>query len=105
MPILAPPKVTGRYALDTDAFDKQIGCALLEAQPDGLTKPVVFLSRSLNNAEQAYDITYKKRLAVMWAVILLRLYLEESQVTIRTESDASRWTLNMTDVTGKLAQW
>lgn len=80
-PIVALPKMTGRYMLDTDACDKQIGWVLRQDQMDGASNPVGDWTRSLNKAEQAYD-TYRECLAVVWSVPLLRPYLKGSQFSI-----------------------
>lgn len=44
-------------------------------------------------------------LAVIWALLLLRLYLEGPQFNIRADHDALRGTLDMTDANDKLARW
>ena len=104
-PILTLPRRDGRYTVDTDACDKQVGCVLLQEQPEVPARPIGYWSRSLNQAERAYDTTHRECLAVVWAVLLLRPYLEGTRYTIRTDHDALRWILNMADATGKLARW
>jgi RNase H-like domain found in reverse transcriptase len=37
-PILALPRIEGAFTLDTDASDHQLGCCLLQEQPDGRKK-------------------------------------------------------------------
>ena len=75
--VLALPRAGFKYTLDTDACDVQIGCILLQDQPDSKTpKPVGFWSRTLTPAEKGYDTTNKECLAVVWAVLTLRPYLE-----------------------------
>jgi hypothetical protein len=39
-PILAFPRAEGNYTLDTDASNYQIGCTLLQDQPDGSKHPI-----------------------------------------------------------------
>jgi hypothetical protein len=39
-PILALPRIEGANTLDTDASDHQLGCCLLQQQPDGTQKPI-----------------------------------------------------------------
>lgn len=63
------------------------------------------LSRSLNKAEQENDTTHRACLAVVWAILLLTLYLEYSKFIIRTDDEVLPWILNMTDATGGLARW
>lgn len=46
-----------------------------------------YWSRSLNDAQGAYDTTYREFYAVMWAVLLLRRYVERTKFTMRTDHD------------------
>lgn len=101
---LALLRLTRKHSLDTDVCNKQMGWVLIQKQPDGYAKQVRCWYRSLNKAEKAYDTTHCECLAVVWAVLLLRTYLEQSRFTLCTEPDALRWILNVTDATGKLAR-
>lgn len=58
----------------------------------------------MNDWEQRLDTTYREWLAVVWAVLILRLYLEGSQFTIWTDHHALNCILNLADVTEKLAK-
>lgn len=51
------------------------------------------------------DTTHSERLTVVWAILLVRQYLESAGFTPRTHRYTLRWTLNATDWTGKLARW
>lgn len=42
---------------------------------------------------------------MIWAVLLLPLYLEGFRLTVRTYHDELEWIINLTDSTGKLARW
>lgn len=100
-PVLALPRGKGRYTVDTDACNEQVGCVLLQEQPDGVKRPIGYWPRTLTTAERAYGTTHRECLAVIWAVLILRPYLEGTRFTIRTDHDALRWILNMSDATGK----
>lgn len=76
--------------VDTVTCDKQIGCVILQEQPDGTTKLIGYWSRSLNDAEHRYETTHRECLAFMWALLLLRTYLEGARLKIRTEQDSLR---------------
>lgn len=39
-PFLALPRLKGHHTIPTHAYDKQIGCVLLQEQTDGTTRPV-----------------------------------------------------------------
>jgi len=51
-PILALPRSTGAYVLDTHASDYQVGCVLTQEQPDKTYKPVGYWSRPITWAEK-----------------------------------------------------
>lgn len=104
-PILAMPKLKGKYIIDTDRCDGKFGCVLLQEQPEGIDRPIGYWSRSLNRAENSYDTTHRESLAVIWVLLMLRLYVEGWRVTIRTGHDALLWILNIEDTTGNLSRW
>jgi RNase H-like domain found in reverse transcriptase len=104
-PILALPRREGRYILDTYASDGHIGCCLSQEHPDGLRHPNGYWSRSLNPAERNYSTTEKECLAIEWAILTLRPYLEGQRFLIRTDHHFLRWVLNLADAQGRLARW
>ena len=104
-PILALPREGYRYTLDTDASDQQLGCCLLQEQPDGALHPIGYWSRVLTPAERNYSSTEKECLALVWAVLHLRPYLEGQKFTLRTDHYALKWLLNLKDPSGRLARW
>lgn len=95
----------GRCTVGTDACDKQVHCVLLHQQPDGYDKPIGCCSQSLNAAETVYDTTHRECLAVVWAALIMRLYLEDLHFTIRIDHEALKRILNLVDASGKLPQW
>ena len=104
-PILALPRLEGTFTLDTDASDHQLGCCLLQTQPDGSQRPIGYWSRALTNAEKNYSTTEKECLAIVWAILHLRPYLEQQKFIIRTDHHSLRWVLNLSDAQGRLARW
>lgn len=62
------------------------------------------MKKSLNKVKHAYDTLCREFLAVLWAVIFLRLYLEGSGFPAWTDQDAVGLVLAMTDKRGKLLQ-
>jgi hypothetical protein len=104
-PVLALPRAKGQMWLDTDASDGQLGCFLLQLQPDGKPLPLGYWSRTLNSAEKNYSTTEKECLAIVWAVTHLRPYLEGIDFTVRTDHHALRWVMNLSDAQGCLARW
>jgi len=104
-PVLALPRAGYPYTLDTDACDHQVGCVLMQEQEDGTLRPVGYWSRSLTKAEKNYSTTEKECLAIVWAVLALRPYLEGVRFTLRTDHSALRWILNLSDASGRLMRW
>lgn len=103
--MLGLPHLLSEYTVDTDAYQKQIGCVLLQMQPDGTNRLIRYWSHSLNDAKSAHDTTICQCLAVIWAVVLLRTYLEGCWLTVCTDRDALKWTFKFTGSTDKLACW
>jgi hypothetical protein len=104
-PVLALPRAEGQMWLDTNASDAQLGCCLLQQQPDGKPLPLGYWSRTLNAAERNYSTTEKECLAIVWAVTHLRPYLEGVYFTVRRDHHALRWVMNLSDAQGRLARW
>ena len=63
-PILRLPRKDLPYSVDTDACNRQLGCALLQTYPDGTRHPIGFWSRSLNPTEKNYSVGEKECLAI-----------------------------------------
>jgi RNase H-like domain found in reverse transcriptase/Reverse transcriptase (RNA-dependent DNA polymerase)/Integrase zinc binding domain/Chromo (CHRromatin Organisation MOdifier) domain/Integrase core domain len=104
-PILALPRAVGKFCLDTDASNGQLGCCLSQQQPCGKYLPLGYWSRTLNTAEHNYSTTEKECLAIVWAITHLRPYLEGVDFTVRTDHQALRWVMNLSDAQGRLARW
>ena len=104
-PILALPKQREYYKLDTEACDLQVGCTLLQDQGGAGYVPIGHCSRALTKQERDYTTTEKECLAIVWAILLLRPYLEGQRFTVRSDRDSLRWVLNLADAKGRLAGW
>jgi RNase H-like domain found in reverse transcriptase len=83
----------------------QIGCCLFQEQPEGSPQPIGYWSRGLTSAEKNYSTTEKECLAIVWAVLQLRPYLEGQKVLVRKDHHSLRWILNLSDAQGRLARW
>ena len=104
-PVLRIPHPSKTYLLDCDASDTQMGCSLLQEQEDGLYMPVGYFSKSMNASKKAYSATHKEGLAVIWAIQLLRLYIEGTHFKVRIDHHALRWPLTLRSPEGRLARW
>ena len=105
-PVVALPRRGRRYVLDVDACGTHVVAALLQEQDDGKLEPVAYISRRLATNELPYGVTEKKCLAVVWAYLKLRPYLESDRFLVRTDHDCLRRIL---DIQGsgnpRLARW
>ena len=77
-----------------DASNNQLGCCLLQQQLDGKYLPVGYFSGGLLPAVKKYTVTEIEGLGVVWAVGLLRPYIEGTKFLIRCAHKALKWILN-----------
>ena len=83
--------------LTTDASNLGLGAVLSQ---DG--HPCLFISRTLNKAEENYTTIEKELLVIVWAVKRLRQYLLGKKFTIQTEHKALIWLHNVKDPSSSL---
>jgi transposase InsO family protein len=87
-PVLALPRPDGEFVLETDASAAQVGCCLRQKQDDDELHPIGYWSRQLSSAERNYSATEREALAIVWAVKLLRPYLEAAEFVVLTDHRA-----------------
>lgn len=104
-PVLALPRPDRPYLIDTDASAYQLGCTLLQEQEPDQWSPVGYWSYSLNSAERNYSATERECFAVVWAITSLRPYIEGTRFTVRTDHDALRWLMSLSESSGRLTRW
>jgi len=90
-PILAIPRKEIKFIIDVDASYDQLGCCLLQQQPDGKHLPVGYFSKGQLPAEKNYTVTEIKGLCVVWAVGLLRPYIKGAKFLTRCDHKALKW--------------
>ena len=64
-PVLAAPDIDKQMRMEVDTSDYVTGEVLSIEYEDGLWRPVVFLSKSLNETERNYEIHNKEMLAII----------------------------------------
>jgi hypothetical protein len=86
-PVLALPDHSKPFCLITDASDFATGATL--EQPDALNRwhSIAYHSKSMQPAEQNYEIHNKELLAIIWALEIFRHYLEEWDDDLEVWSD------------------
>lgn len=104
-PLLAYPRETGEFILDTDASDVGIGAVLSQVQ-DGEERVIAYGSKSLEKAERNYCITRRELWAVVHFVEHYRHFLIGRHFRVRTDNAAVRYwkSLNM-EASGQGARW
>jgi hypothetical protein len=93
-PVLAYPNYEKPFVLYTDACVMGLGAVLSQNDDAGQERPIVFLSRSLTDAEKNYSITELECLAIVWSVKKLHVYLDGSKfnlITAINDSSGGLW--------------
>jgi hypothetical protein len=103
-PVLAFADYNFQFILTTDACDSGIG-GVLSQSFEGVEKPVLFLSRTLNEHEKNYATTHKECLAIVWCIKQCNHYLLGNKFIIRTDHNALKWLMSVKDHNGKLMRW
>ena len=77
-PVLSLPRREGKFRVETDTSGHAIRRVLSQEQ-DGKWKPIAFLSRTIQLAEQNYEIYDKELLAIVEALAKWRQYLLDAK--------------------------
>ena len=103
-PILAYPRMEGRFILDTDASDVGMGAVLSQIQ-DGHERVIAYASSTLNKHERRYCVTRKEMLALVRFVKHFRPYLYGQDFLIRIDHSSLRWLMSFREPEGQVARW
>lgn len=103
--ILKFPDPSQPYRLYTDASDVGIGACLAQLDPDGVERPVCFLSRKLQPTETRYPTVEKELLAVIVALSKFRKYLFDKEFTLFTDNSAVSHLFFKNDPNQRLQRW
>ncbi|GKD55090.1 reverse transcriptase domain-containing protein [Tanacetum coccineum] len=87
-----------------DASDFAVG-AVLGKQIDGKFKPIYYVSKTLNNAQEHYTTTEKELLAVVLSFDKFRQYLILSKNVIYTDHFALKYLFSKEDAKPRLIRW
>lgn len=61
--------------LDIDVCQYHLGCALVPEQPRERLQPIRYMTRILSETERNYPKSERECLKIVWAVLVLRVYL------------------------------
>ncbi len=105
--VLAIPADEGKYRVETDGSDFAMGAVLSQQQGDGMWRPVAFISKSLNPAEQNYEVYNKELLAVMHVLYEWSHYLKgaKEQIEILTDHQNLTYFRKPQNINRRQARW
>ena len=103
-PVLAYPRVTDQFILDTDASNVGIGAVLSQVQ-DGEERVIGYFSKTLAKPQRSYCTTYKELLAVVRACQHFKSYIWGQPVIVRTDHASLTWLRNFKEPEGMVARW
>jgi len=86
-PLLVAPDIDKEFRVEADASNFAMGGVLLVKYEDGKWRPVAYISKSLNEMEQNYEIHNKEMLAVICCLEAWRHFLERSQSKFEVWTD------------------
>ena len=104
--VFALPKRKRRFQVETNALGYAIG-AVLSQEQDSKWKPIVFLLRTMQQAEWNYEIYNKELLAVVEAIIKWRQYLLNTKETFKvlTDYENLKYFREPHKLNGRQARW
>lgn len=102
-PVLALPLCVLTYILDTNACDRQLGTVHMQRYEDKSLLTTGYYSRTQMEAKLNNDTNECECLAILWAVLLLRLNLYGTHFEIRTVQDSLLWILHLDTQSARLS--
>lgn len=104
--MLAFPDDNLPFYITTDASDYAIGAVLSQKDADtGIERPILFLSKSLDDAQARYSTTEKELYAIMYALEKFHPFIFGRKFHLRTDHRALLWFCGKKNVQGRLARW
>ena len=103
-PILVSPKIGDTLYLYLAASDIAVSAALFKECGDAKLKHVLFVSKSLTDAETIYSHLERATLALRTTAQKLRPYFQAHPVVVLTDLPL-RGTIHKPDMSGRMAHW
>lgn len=98
------PDLSRPFTLRTDASDRGVGAVLLQDHDD-IKYPVAFASRKLSKAEQAYSVTEKECLALVWALSKFEQYLYGRDFLLECDHQPLAFLSQTAHANSRLMRW
>jgi hypothetical protein len=92
--VLRSPDFSRKYILQIDASGTGLG-AVMEQKFEDRRHPLMFISKKLPGAECSYAVVEKECFAIIWAVKILRFFLEGKEFTVFTNHAPLQWSQRM----------
>ena len=95
------------FFLETDASAFATGAVLMQKDPNGALHPCGYLSRTLSETEQNYQIYDRELLALIRALKEWKIYLEQAKhtVTVFIDHDNLKYFRSGQDLNKRQARW
>ena len=103
-PCLALPEETKPFILHCDASGYATGAVLMQEHAEGL-RPIAFLSKKMNDAEQRYPVHEQELLAILNALKAWRHYLGGRHFTILTDHQSLQYVETSAMATPRQMRW
>ena len=103
-PVLASPRTTEPFLLDTDASNVGVGAVLSQVH-DGGERVIAYYSHALSRPERNYCTTRRELLAVVREIDNFHPYLYGRPFTVRTDHASLQWLLTFKNPEGQMARW
>ena len=103
-PILALPRDTGEFVMDTDASAEGLG-GVLHQEQDGELRVIAYSSKALSKEERNYCVSRQELLAIVYHISHWRCYIWGNHFTVRTDHASLKYLISFKDPTGQLARW
>jgi len=104
--MLAFPDTSKPYNVTTDASDYAVSGVI--SQTDDATKlerPIMFISKSLNDTQRRYTVTEKELYAIIHALDKFRPYIYGRKFTVYTDHRALIWLCGKRNPMSRLGRW
>ena len=103
-PVLAYPRSSGLFIVDTDASNTGVGGVLSQLQDDE-EKVIWYASKKLSRAQRQYCVTRRELLAAVIFLQEFRHYILGQEFILRTDHNSLRWIFTFKSPQGQLSRW
>ena len=103
-PILAYPRASGLFIVDTDASNTRIGSVLSQVQ-ENEERVIWYASKKLSRAQRQYCVTRRELSAAVIFLQEFRHYILGQEFVLRTDYNSLGWIFSFNAPQGQLSRW